>query len=194
MLVLLSLLAALPAWSAKAPTALEAPRGHTYVEASPEMLARRKKACYKDLGDFQAKPTAELVDRLLVCMETPDATMRAEFVDKIANRRLWDLPDYEQRVRPALEAVQQRYSNDPDLEVRHQASGLGSWLSNAENWRNESSPQAQERQRREEEESRRQDRERDWETTAILIIGGATGILWLVTLGLGFLRGRRRRR
>ena len=142
----LCFLAALAPCFAKAPAELEAPDRRSYAEATPEMLARRAKTCRADLKDYQAKATPELMGRLIVCMEHSDASVRAEVLDLLPDRRLWDRDDYESAIRPQFQEVYQRFQNDPDEKVRLHAGQLRSWLSNGEHWRDYASPAAQARQ------------------------------------------------
>ncbi|MCX5796174.1 MAG: hypothetical protein NTY77_11815 [Elusimicrobia bacterium] len=146
----LCLLPALSLSFAKAPAELEAPDQRPYAEATPELFARRGRACRADLEDYQSKATLELMDRLIVCMEHPDARLRAEVLDLLPDRRLWDRPDYDAKVAPELGQVYVRFQHDPDDKVRMHAGQLGMWLSNGRHWREYDSPQAQARRAAEE--------------------------------------------
>ncbi|MCX5794252.1 MAG: hypothetical protein NTY77_01995 [Elusimicrobia bacterium] len=157
----LLLLAWLPAAWPKGRAVVESPDGRTALEIDAEAYSRRAKACRADLKDFQTRPTAALVDSLAVCMEHPDAKLRAQVLDLLQDQRLWDLPDYESRVRPVLEAVWQRHHNDPDEKVQMHARQMEGWPGNAQEWKREYSPEGQERKRREKEESDRREAELD---------------------------------
>jgi hypothetical protein len=154
----LGLILCFSAASAGAATELEAPDARSYAEATPEMLARRAQTCRADLQDYQKQATVELMDRLIVCLEHPDAGLRAEVLDLLPDRRLWDLPDYETRVRPALQEVEQRFQHDPDRKVQLHLIQLSSWLFNGEHWLKWDSPAAQARRAAEERRPRRHPR------------------------------------
>ena len=141
----LCLLPALAFASGKAPAELEAPDRRSYAEATPEMLVRRARACKADLKDYGAAPDPELMDRLIVCLEHPNADLRAEVLDLLPQRRLWDRPDYDEKVAPALGQVYVRFQKDPDDRVRMHAGQLDMWLSNGKYWREYDSPQARAR-------------------------------------------------
>ena len=133
---------------------VEAPDLRSFAEASPEMLARRARTCRADLKDYRDRPSLELLDRMIVCMEHPDAGLRAEVLDLIPERRLWDRLDYETKVRPELQEVCKRFEHDPDERVRLHAGQLYGFLSSGEQWRERDSPQAQARRRAEEQRPR----------------------------------------
>lgn len=143
--VWLCLLPLLPLPGAEAAEGAEAPGRRSYVEATPEMLARRGRACRADLGEYQARPTSDLMDRLIACMDHPDTKLRAEVLDRLPDRRLWDWPDYEYAVRPRLKEVWNRFQTDPDSSVRLHAMQLDSWLANGDQWLSKSSSAARER-------------------------------------------------
>jgi hypothetical protein len=148
----LCLIGAIPLWStSRTAVDLEEPDNRSYAEATPAMLARRARACRADLADYRLKPDPDLMDRLIICMEHPDADLRAAVLDDLPKRSLWDRPDYESRIRPSLQEVFQRFQKDPDERVQLHASQLDSSIRNAEIWRNYDSPAAQARRRAETE-------------------------------------------
>ena len=171
--VWLCLLPALSASFASAPAEVEAPDRRSYAEASPQMLARRARTCRADLKDYGVQPTLEILDELIVCMEHPDARLRAEVLDLLPERRLWDRPDYERDFRPALQLLRQRFEHDPDQKVRFQADQLGAWLYNGERWRDWDSPQAPRRYRyQRDSDARAQARERgkNWAFVGVILL------------------------
>jgi hypothetical protein len=151
----LCLLLLLPARFAAAETEVEAPDRRSCAEANPQMLARRAVSCRADLKDYQVQPALEIMDRLIVCMEHPDARLRAEVLDLLPDRRLWDRDDYESKVAPELGKIYARFQHDPDETVRMHAGQLMMWLSNGEQWRNWESPAAQARRRAQEQDPHR---------------------------------------
>jgi hypothetical protein len=151
----LGLMLLCPSRFAAAATEVEAPDQRSYAEATPDMLARRARSCRADVKDYRDQPSLELLDRMIVCMEHPDPRLRAEILDQIPERRLWDRPDYETKVAPELGKIYVRFQHDPDERVRMHAGQLGGFLSNGQQWRDWDSPAAQQRRRAEEQRPRR---------------------------------------
>jgi hypothetical protein len=141
----LCLLLALSPSFAGAPPELEAPDHRSYAEATPEMLARRAQTCRADLKDYKVQPTLELMDRLVVCMEHPEGQLRDEVLDDLPDRRLWDRPDFDAKVKPVMQELYNRFQHDPNARVRLHAGQLGMWLHNAQRWHDWDSPEAQAR-------------------------------------------------
>jgi hypothetical protein len=168
----LCLLSALPAAFA-APADVEAPGPGIYAEASPDMLARRARSCRADLKDYRADASRELLDRLIVCMEHPDARLRAEVLDQLPDRKLWDRPDYEKNFRPALQQLEKRFEHDPDKEVRLHADQLAAWLANGERWRDWDSPQAPRRdsyQRNSDAQAEARETRKGWVQISLILL------------------------
>jgi hypothetical protein len=124
-------------------------------EATPKMIARRAKACRADLSDYQSAPSVDLMDRLIACLDHPDAKLRAEILDRLPDRRLWSRFDYDVAVLPRMQDLLERSRDDPDGKVRLHASQLDSWLSNADEWLSKSSASARERRRARRSQHRR---------------------------------------
>jgi hypothetical protein len=187
----LCLLAALSfSWSGT--PELEAPGRRSYAEATPELLARRAKACRADLLEYRKGTSLELMDRLLVCMDHPDGGLRAEVLDILPDRRFWDRDDYETAVRPVMEQLARRFEKDPDWKVRLHAGQLRSWLSNARHWRDYASPAAQERRRQEDERAKRRHRRDSSHDNLQLVLLAAGAAIYLTVLALDWFRRRRR--
>jgi len=140
-------LLALPALCWASAPEVEAPDQRSYSEATPEMLARRAKSCREDIKDYVRRPSLDLMDRLAVCMEHPDGKLRAEVLDLLPDRRLWDRPDYKSRIEPVMREIHDRFQNDPNERVRLHASQLEMWLRNGRSWIEWASPAAEERRR-----------------------------------------------
>jgi hypothetical protein len=139
------LLSARPALAAE-PVKVEAADARSYSDAAPDMLERRAQACRDDLKDFGTKPGLALFDRLVLCLEHPDAGLRSDILDQLARRELWDRPDYETLIAPRLRALCERFRDDPDRKVKLHAEQLATFLYNGERWRDWDSPAGKARQ------------------------------------------------
>ncbi|MBI3550565.1 MAG: hypothetical protein HY078_16125 [Elusimicrobia bacterium] len=174
------------------PVQVEAPSARPYVEASPELFARRARACREDLKDYDRAPSRALLDRLAVCMEHPDAELRASVLDRIPDRRLWDLSDYESGVEPLLQDLSRRFEHDPDWKVSIHAGQLRGFISNTRHWLAWESPAAQARRGRKESESR--GRSDEPFTIWNLVLFGAAVTCFMIVQTLKFRkRGGKRR-
>ncbi|MBI5241882.1 MAG: hypothetical protein HY926_15525 [Elusimicrobia bacterium] len=133
---------------------LKAADQRPYAEATPQVFARRARACRADLADYRKRANEELLDRLLLCMEHPDARVRAEVLDELPDRRLWDLPEYEGLITPRFLELAKRFEKDPDWKVRLHAGQVSMWLHNGDRWREWESPAARKRRGLPAEEAR----------------------------------------
>jgi hypothetical protein len=113
-----------------APAQVESPDGRPAVEMNEEIWARRADACRAQLAQYKAKPTAGLVDSLCACTSNPDLRLRALILDKLLDRRIWDVPDFKKTAYPRLRQVAAQFSHDPDYEVQKFADDLNMWLNN----------------------------------------------------------------
>jgi hypothetical protein len=163
---------------------VEALDKRSYVEATPEFLARRAKSCRADVEDYRKTASLELMQRLIVCLEHPDPAVLDTIIDNLPERRLWDRQDYETAVKPQLQEVVHRFQKYPNDSVRTHTGQLEGFLINGEQWRDRESPQAQERRRRESEAQSHHD-ETHWPKTPLQWLGLAA----IVAFAL-FLRSR----
>lgn len=83
----------------------------------------------------------ELLNRLLPCLDSPNAPLRALVFDKLVCREIWDAPNFKEEAYPRLRAAAQKGRRDKDYEVEKFASDMNWWLDNWEHYRDQQNEQ-----------------------------------------------------